>query len=353
MTILFRRLARPVAGSAAAAALILGLVALALQFSSSARAETIACNTADTVSNAPTGPATVSVSSTTAFGKVLVVSSGTYDGCSLYLLTSDELHALTGSQFACSDGPNAKNMACDTILWPALLTDGAPIAGPGVNPKLLGTVTRTDLPGLGAVQQVTYAGLPLYRFNKDEDPGETEGANVFDPLSSPTGIWYLVEPRRGNPAPGKALLQSETAPLGGTETNETVLAATMDQDFTPFLPTNGGTFPAYTSGLGHGHGKGPGPMGRGGPCRALCAQYWPPVLTSGKPQAGTGVDQHAVGTIRRPDGTQQVTYNGRPLYLFAGDAYIPGLPYNGGTASINGAGADTLWGVFNTIPLSP
>ena len=48
-----------------------------------------------------------------------------------------------------------------------------------------------------------------------------------------------------------------------------------------------------------------------------------------------------------------MTYNGRPLYLFYNDAYIPGLPYNGGTASINGAGAHTPWGVFNTIPPLP
>jgi predicted lipoprotein with Yx(FWY)xxD motif len=356
MRIPFQLLGRPVAGSAAAAVLILGLVTLALQLSSPARAQSTMCNVQ--VTSAPTGPATVSVSSTTAFGKVLVAGSGAYEGCSLYLLTSDQLHTLTGSHFACSDGLNAKNLPCDTVLWPALLTDGAPIAGPGVNPKLLGTVTRTDLPGLGGpVQQVTYAGLPLYRFNKDEDPGETEGANIFDPLTSPTGIWYLVEPNRGNPAPGTALLQNETAPLGGTETNKTVLAATMDEDFTPFLSSGGGTFPVYTSSPGHGPGKdagpaGPGLMGPGGPCQALCAQYWPPVLTSGKPQAGTGVDQHALGTIKRPDGTQQVTYSGRPLYLFADDAYIPGLSYNGGPASINGAGANTLWGVFNTIPPS-
>ena len=50
--------------------------------------------------------------------------------------------------------------------------------------------------------------------------------------------------------------------------------------------------------------------------------------------------------IVRPDGTHQVTYNGKPLYLFVQDAYIQGLV---GTAGINGAGMSTPWGVFNTI----
>jgi predicted lipoprotein with Yx(FWY)xxD motif len=49
----------------------------------------------------------------------------------------------------------------------------------------------------------------------------------------------------------------------------------------------------------------------------------------------------------RPDGTHQVTYHGRPLYLFDNDAYIAGIT---GTQSINGAGVATPWGVFDTIP---
>jgi predicted lipoprotein with Yx(FWY)xxD motif len=277
---------------------------------------------------------------------VLSVGSGAYAGCSLYLLTSDQLHALTGSHFACSDDRNALGAPCDTILWPALLTMGAPVAGPGVNPKLLGTVTRTDLPGLGSVQQVTYGGLPLYRFLLDEQAGETDGANLFDPVTNPTGTWYLVDPARGGPAPGTAHLQLETAPVNGGG-SATVLAVTMDHGF-GFLPD--GSFPVYTQSTGHGHGK----PHDGNRCRLLCAQYWPPVLTSGKPEAGAGVDAHALGSVERPDGSRQVTYNGRPLYLFAGDAYFPlpdgSTPY--GQARIDGAGAHTIWGVFNTIPPS-
>jgi predicted lipoprotein with Yx(FWY)xxD motif len=58
---------------------------------------------------------------------------------------------------------------------------------------------------------------------------------------------------------------------------------------------------------------------------AACVQYWPPVLTTGAPQAGSGVTGSLLGTTARADGTTQVTYAGHPLYRFvmdkaAGDA---------------------------------
>lgn len=337
-----RRLARPRTSLAAATVLVLALVAAGLHSSAPAKAETSSC--ADPVTSLPSGPATVSVETKAPFGKVLVVGSGAYEGCSLYLLTSDQLHTLTGSHYACSDTFNAIGQPCDTVLWPALLTDGAPIAGPGVKASLLGTVTRTDLPGLPAVQQVTYAGMPLYRFFLDESSDEVEGANLNDPVTSPTGIWYLVSPEHGHPATGPAQLQLETAPAPAHGPDATVLAATMNQDFSLFPNAS---FPVYAMGR---HEPNHARLGPWNGCFGLCAQFWPPLLTSGRPQAGAGVDADAVGTITRPDGTKQVTYKGRPLYLFADDAYIPGLPYNGGTASINGAGARTIWGAFNTIP---
>src|SRR5579864_8145939 len=76
---------RRTAVAAASATALLALVAAAGQLSSPASAAgNPSC--ADSVRSAPTGPATVSAAST-AFGKVLVVGSGDYAGCSLYLLT--------------------------------------------------------------------------------------------------------------------------------------------------------------------------------------------------------------------------------------------------------------------------
>ncbi|MGO9823364.1 MAG: hypothetical protein ACLPTJ_22255, partial [Solirubrobacteraceae bacterium] len=286
----------------------------------------------------------MSAASTMSYGRVLVVGSGDYAGCSLYLLTSDQLQALSGAGFACSDNMNVLDMPCDTDLWPALVTKGAPIAGPGVNPRLLGTVRRTDLdlPGVSSVRQVTYAGYPLYRFFLDQAAGDTQGANLDDPVVSPPGIWYLVDPHRGTPATGQAQLQLETAAVGGSGPDETVLAARMNNDFSVFPDAS---FPVYTLSRDHGHRWGEasgheryGEWGEGSACQGLCAVYWPPLLTSEWPEAGAGVDQHALGIIVRPDGSHQVTYNGRPLYLFNDDAYIAGIT---GTQSINGAGAHT------------
>jgi predicted lipoprotein with Yx(FWY)xxD motif len=326
--------------------LALGL-ALALLFGRPANAQSTV-NCAAPVTSAPTSPAIVSVASTS-YGTVLVEGSAGYAGCSLYLLTSDELRTLTSGAepFACSNNQNVLGAPCDSILWPALLTNGAPIAGRGVNPRLLGTVTRTDVLSGQSVQQVTYAGLPLYRFFLDETPGETEGANLFDSVTSPTGIWYLVEPSRGHPATGRARLVLETAPVNGTGPDRTVVAVVMDTDLSIAPNTS---FPVYTLSAEGDDGQGD-PWGHGVACRGICAAIpWPPVLTSMPPEAGPGIEQQDLGTIVRPDGTRQVTYQGQAVYLFWGDAYIPGIT---GTQGIDGQGDITPWGVFNTVPPSP
>jgi predicted lipoprotein with Yx(FWY)xxD motif len=54
-------------------------------------------------------------------------------------------------------------------------------------------------------------------------------------------------------------------------------------------------------------------------CYGGCAQVWPPLTTEGKPQAGEGATASKLGTVKRNDGTLQVTYAGYPLYTYTAD----------------------------------
>ena len=51
-------------------------------------------------------------------------------------------------------------------------------------------------------------------------------------------------------------------------------------------------------------------------CTGSCTAYWPPV--SGNPKAGPGITGK-LGTIKRPGGGLQATYDGHPLYTYIGD----------------------------------
>jgi len=50
-------------------------------------------------------------------------------------------------------------------------------------------------------------------------------------------------------------------------------------------------------------------------CTGSCAVYWPPV--TGSPEAGPGITG-SLGTIKRSGGAVQATYDGHPLYTYAG-----------------------------------
>jgi predicted lipoprotein with Yx(FWY)xxD motif len=71
-------------------------------------------------------------------------------------------------------------------------------------------------------------------------------------------------------------------------------------------------------------------------CSAGCAAAWPPLLVPAgvKPKAGPRLRAAKLGTLRRPDGRLQVTYNGARLYRYAGDR-TPG--------AVNGEGEGGVW----------
>lgn len=68
-------------------------------------------------------------------------------------------------------------------------------------------------------------------------------------------------------------------------------------------------------------------------CSSSCTQNWPPFAASANAHATGGYDM-----IKRSDGSMQWTYDGKPLYTFAGDR-APG------DANGNGIG-----GVWHVVP---
>lgn len=110
--------------------------------------------------------ATVAVATNPKLGQILVDGSGR----TLYLFEADK-------------GPISTCYGACATYWPPLLTGGAPAAGTGVTPSLLGTTKRTD-----GTTEVTYAGHPLYYVVTDHNPGDATGQAVNN-YGAP---WYVV-----------------------------------------------------------------------------------------------------------------------------------------------------------------
>jgi predicted lipoprotein with Yx(FWY)xxD motif len=112
-------------------------------------------------------PAEVGVVSTDipGFGNALTDQGGR----TLYLFTKDSTKPAKSN----CDGECAEQ-------WPPLLATGD-VAITGVDPELVGTVTRSD-----GTEQVTVGNWPVYTFAKDTAPGQTKGHGV-------NGVWFVIE----------------------------------------------------------------------------------------------------------------------------------------------------------------
>jgi predicted lipoprotein with Yx(FWY)xxD motif len=219
-----------------------------------------------------------------------------------------------------------------TADWPAFTTEGRPVAGPGVEPWLLGSVYRADL----GTYQVTYAGHPLYLF--DPGPNSFFGANFFEsalPLPPWHTAWYLLSPE-GLPATGPANLEVEV-PQPGTSYTAPALATEMLPNVVP----GGAAITVYSfSGDNRWRSR----------CNWACEREFIPVTTVGTPTAQEGVSSSSVGVIRRQDGSLQVTYNGHPLYIYSQEQPLVGEMGLVTTGSAgNGNGIEAYGGTFSVV----
>jgi len=273
----------------------------------------------------PSGPTEIVISSNTEYGTVLAVGNGQFKGFSVYFIGSD-----SGNNFGCTTdlmqlviGPiQCAGPASDQFVeWPVVLTDGQPVAGPGVNQSLLGEVYRD-----GVGEQVTYAGHPLYLFDFDTAPGVAEGEDVNEPGLPPwQGVWTLIRP--------DGLAASQPGQLTTTVINgKTVLAALYETAIAGMV-----AFPVYTysrDGLFNSRCD-----------TGACARAFPGVMTDGFPGISGSLFGKGIAGLLRTAGGTQVSWNGRPIYLyaneglFANDVFHPvgdgdGVTVDGGTFSL-------------------
>ena len=228
------------------------------------------------------GAATVNLGKNDKLGSFLVDDKG----MTLYLFTKD-----TPNTTVCYD-------KCATA-WPPLLTTGTPAAGAGVDASRFGTTKRTD-----GTTQVTYNGWPLYYFQKDKVPGDVTGQNVGS-------VWFVVSAAgdKVEMSAATAVTSTAEATKAPVATGATTVDLGKNDKLGSFLIDDKGmTLYLFTKDTPNTS-----------TCYNGCATAWPPLLTTGTPAAGAGVDASKFGTTKRTDGTTQVTYNGWPLYYFQKD----------------------------------
>ena len=126
------------------------------------------------LAGASSSPTTITTAHNKTWGKVLVLGNGT----TVYRLAADPKN-----KSVCSG-------TCATIWPPVLLASGqtSPV-GHGLHG--LGTITRAN-----GKRQVTYQGVPLYRFVGDHKAGQATG-NIKDTW----GRWWVVNPANPHVAP--------------------------------------------------------------------------------------------------------------------------------------------------------
>jgi predicted lipoprotein with Yx(FWY)xxD motif len=225
-------------------------------------------------------PAALQLASNDQLGKFLADG----EGRSLYLFTKDT-----------KDTSNCYGK-CETAWPPLLTTSTMPTVTEGMDATLIGTTKRKD-----GSTQLTYNGWPLYYFAADLKPGDVNGQAVGK-------VWWVISGEGWGIKPAALQLATDTK-LGK------FLADADGRSLYIFTKDTKDTSNCY--------GK--------------CETAWPPLLQSGKPTVGDGVDATLLGTTQRKDGSMQVTFAGMPLYYYAADQKA---------GDVTGQGVGTVWYVI-------
>ncbi|MEV6953774.1 SCO0930 family lipoprotein [Streptomyces sp. NPDC051183] len=217
--------------------------------------------------------------------------------------------------------PPASNCEGDCAkAWPVVPADDATASG-GIDAAMLGSVLRSD-----GTRQLTLGGWPVYRYAKDGGPGEAKGEGVG-------GTWHALA------ADGKKAVDKK----GAEKTEKTENAENNGKMEHSKNETAGELSVSADSKLGKILVDGEGrtlyrfdkdsawPMKLG--CLGACLDTWKPAAAVDKSKV-SGIKSQLVGSVKRPDGTEQLTIDCWPVYLFTGDT---------GPGQTNGHNKQGLW----------
>lgn len=218
---------------------------------------------------------TIMTASSAAQGDILTDANGR----TVYLYTRD------------SAGISNCNGGCSTT-WPPVVSE-TPALAVGVT-GALDTLVRPD-----GSHQVTYNGWPLYYFAQDAAAGDMRGQGVGK-------VWYVINPTSSAAAPVAARDAGDLGTILTDSIGRTLYFFTRD---TPNTST----------------------------CSGGCAAVWPPLTIAGAPTLAEGVPG-VLSIMTRDDGTEQVAYNGMPLYYYAQDS---------DPQDTTGQGVGNVWFVVN------
>ncbi|WP_030841392.1 SCO0930 family lipoprotein [Streptomyces sp. NRRL F-4474] len=180
--------------------------------------------------------------------------------------------------------------------WPVVAA-GDVTAAAGMDPALLGEVVRAD-----GSKQLTVAGWPAYRFNKDAKPGDINGQGVG-------GVWFAFAPDGKKAAKAAPAEAAPAAPAGAGEAAPGLSVAKDPKLGEHIVDGKGMTVYRFKKDTAW-------PMVSN--CTGDCLAKWPVVPPVDKADA-KGITEKNYRVMDRPDGKQQQTVDCWPIYTFSGD----------------------------------
>nr|WP_225884658.1 SCO0930 family lipoprotein [Streptomyces sp. fd1-xmd] len=180
--------------------------------------------------------------------------------------------------------------------WPVVAA-GDVTAAAGMDPALLGEVVRAD-----GSKQLTVAGWPAYRFNKDAKPGDINGQGVG-------GVWFAFAPDGKKAAKAAPAEAAPAAPAGAGEAAPGLSVAKDPKLGEHIVDGKGMTVYRFKKDTAW-------PMVSN--CTGDCLAKWPVVPPVDKANA-KGITEKNYRVMDRPDGKQQQTVDCWPIYTFSGD----------------------------------